>query len=586
MYCISRAVLAILPAVALVTLLTNGLACCVLVRRRMRTASNAILAALSVSNTVTALTPAPVYLFFYAFGHHADFLSSGWCKPHTVLASYLPTSFHVVSVWLTLLLAVQRYLHVCRSGSGGRRTNSWARPPMSRISLAIGALFVLGPVFQSIQLMLHTCEPVTVPSRTAGMFINDGRLSYTNMTSYALDRLLGANYERVMLMHQWAHVLCVNFVPSILLIIFNALLIAEIRKSIARRARLRLCSSGNITLSTTSNNNNNNGSNNNSSNTAVNKKPKRRVRRGDSQSTTLMLVTVLCISLVLEVPLGLTRLVQTLNFTFELGLSKRSFMKLAVLLNALIVVSYPANLLIYCAMSRLFRRAFLRQLRALCCCLSWIPYCNPNGSPHSTELLSFELASRQIPIAPATNGASVNGNASSESVRAKERAADQLDISPDEQRNVNFDSPVAVVGPLVARVRFPTRRESSPVSTPSPPHPTRTPAPGRAATNPGALTALKGLNVPTNTSFVKFTPAEESSEREHTTNSTTTTTSSTAYSYLTAQKDTLRLGVHLNPLGALQRRHELENGGFGIELDTPSPTPSDRSRGSFRLALL
>ena len=535
-----------LPAVALLTLLTNGLACGVLVRRRMRSASNAILAALSVSNTLTALAPAPVYLHFYALGHHTEFLAIGWCTPYTLLASYLPSSFHVVSVWLTLLLAVQRYLHVCRSGSGGRRTNSWARPPMSRIGLMIAALFLLGPLFNVLQLVMHTCEPVTVPSRTAGVSIDGRHLQYTNMTSYVTGlRLLGEHYKQVTLLQHWAHVLFVNFLPSLLLIIFNALLILEIRRSIARRARLRSGSS--CTQSSPHSN----------SNGAI-AKPKRRVRRGESQSTTLMLVTVLCISLVLEVPLGLTRIVQTLSFTFGWGLSERRFKKLALLLNALIVVSYSANLLIYCAMSRLFRRAFLRQLRAFCCCLSRIPFCDPNRSPHSTELLSFELASRQNPIA-ANNSTSGDGRkASIRRVNGRAAAAaEQLDISPEENIN-NLDSPAAAVAPiaLVSRVRFPIdHQESSPESTPSPPHPTRTPVPSRESTNPnGAITAIRLRSASADRYGVEITAAVDVSEPEQTTASTKTTTTATSESTIcsSVRPKAFRPGVQLNVLGGLR----------------------------------
>ena len=570
-----------LPAVAFLTLLTNGLACGVLVRRRMRNASNAILAALSVSNTLTALAPAPVYLHFYALGHHTEFLSIRWCTPYTLLASYLPSSFHVVSVWLTLLLAVQRYLHVCRSGSGGRRTNSWARPPMSRIGLMIAALFLLGPIFNVLQLVMHTCEPVTVPSRTAGVSFDGRRLEYTNMTSYVTGlRLLGEHYKQVTLLQHWAHVLFVNFLPSLLLIIFNALLIIEIRRSIARRARLR---SGSSCTQSSSHSN---------SNGAI-AKPKRRVRRGDSQSTTLMLVTVLCISLVLEVPLGLTRIVQTLSFTFGWGLSERRFKKLALLLNALIVVSYSANLLIYCAMSRLFRRAFLRQLRAFSCCLSRIPFCDPNRSPHSTELLSFELASRQNPIAHNTTSGNC-GHLNNASIRRANgraaAAAEQLDILP-EKNVANLDFPATVVAPiaLVSRVRFPIdHQQSSPESesTPSPPHPTRTPVPSREPTNSnGAITAIRMRSASADSYGVKIRAAVDVSEPEKTTASTTTTATTTSASTicLSVRPKAFRPGVQLNVLGGLRSINDLENS-LGIELATPSPSVSDRSRGSFRIA--
>ena len=115
------------PLLVVVIVVCNVLVCVVLVRPVMRTATNAVLVAIALSDSLTGLWPIPVYIWLYAAGTKDDWVPYSWCYAYFCLTDYLPTIFHTISIWLTVLLAAQRYACVCRgelprSGAAHRRS--------------------------------------------------------------------------------------------------------------------------------------------------------------------------------------------------------------------------------------------------------------------------------------------------------------------------------------------------------------------------------------------------------------------------------------------------------------------------------
>ena len=105
------------PILVGVTLLTNICVCVVLVRPNMRSATNTLLVAMAVSDTLTGICPLPAYFRFYSRsdGAHREWVPYHWCAAFYFLTDHLPTIFHTASVWLTVALAAQRYIYVCLS---------------------------------------------------------------------------------------------------------------------------------------------------------------------------------------------------------------------------------------------------------------------------------------------------------------------------------------------------------------------------------------------------------------------------------------------------------------------------------------
>jgi len=102
------------PPVILLTLITNSLICVVLLRRGMRTATNLLLAAMALSDMLTGLCPLPCFVYFYTLQANRDWVPYSWCAAYVTLTDRLPTVFHTASIWLTVALAVHRYICVCK----------------------------------------------------------------------------------------------------------------------------------------------------------------------------------------------------------------------------------------------------------------------------------------------------------------------------------------------------------------------------------------------------------------------------------------------------------------------------------------
>lgn len=103
------------PGLICGTLVVNVMVCLVLLKPHIRSTTNTILTAMAVADTMTGLCPLPCYLYFYTAGHYREFVSYDWCYSYLCLTDFLPSIFHTASVWLTLVLALQRYLSVCHA---------------------------------------------------------------------------------------------------------------------------------------------------------------------------------------------------------------------------------------------------------------------------------------------------------------------------------------------------------------------------------------------------------------------------------------------------------------------------------------
>jgi len=102
------------PPLILLIVITNSLICVVLLRREMRTATNLILAAMALSDMLTGLCPLPCFIYFYTLEANRDWVPYRWCAAYVTLTDRLPTVFHTASIWLTVALAVHRYIFVCK----------------------------------------------------------------------------------------------------------------------------------------------------------------------------------------------------------------------------------------------------------------------------------------------------------------------------------------------------------------------------------------------------------------------------------------------------------------------------------------
>ena len=75
---------------------------------------NQVLMAMALSDMMTLLFPAPWQFYLYTFGNHGEPMRPlAACYAYRMMIEVIPNLFHTASIWLTLALAVQRYIYVC-----------------------------------------------------------------------------------------------------------------------------------------------------------------------------------------------------------------------------------------------------------------------------------------------------------------------------------------------------------------------------------------------------------------------------------------------------------------------------------------
>merc|ERR1711988_1772195 len=108
----------------------------------MRTPTNLVLLAMAVSDLLTIVWPAPWYFYIYTMGN-TDVITDA-ITGYTFEATLgpMPQIFHTASIWLTLALALQRWIYVCRANTA----RDWCSMKNTKIGIAI--IFILAFLHQ------------------------------------------------------------------------------------------------------------------------------------------------------------------------------------------------------------------------------------------------------------------------------------------------------------------------------------------------------------------------------------------------------------------------------------------------------
>ncbi|KAH3818501.1 sex peptide receptor-related protein 2-like [Dreissena polymorpha] len=128
------------PILVIVTSLANILVVTVLLRKKMRTATNIILVAIAISDSLTGLVTLPV--IFPAYGSYASgslTFTKASCETFMVVKYFISRAFHTISIWLTVILGMQRFVSV----RFPFRVNTFFS--MSRTTIAIISVALLSP---------------------------------------------------------------------------------------------------------------------------------------------------------------------------------------------------------------------------------------------------------------------------------------------------------------------------------------------------------------------------------------------------------------------------------------------------------
>ncbi|XP_037072830.1 sex peptide receptor-like [Pollicipes pollicipes] len=311
----------VMPFLLVVTIIANTLIVVVMNRRHMRTPTNLVLMSMAISDMLTLLLPAPWMLYLYTFGNYNKPLDSVYaCYMYVTLTETLPSLFHTSSIWLTLALAVQRYIYVCHAAAA----RTWCTAP--RVIKAIIWIYMVSLMHQSTRFFDRSFTTVEI--------IYQGRVATSCAPSIPHWITDGHSQDFYFGFYYGFRVLFVHMLPCISLVVFNILLFRTLQEAQAKRDMLFRESSS---------------------------KGKRECKRAiDSNCTTMMLIVVVSVFLIVEIPLAVVtclHIIENLMDNAQL-LDYEVSKALVVIINFIISLSYPVNFAIYCGMSRQFRETF------------------------------------------------------------------------------------------------------------------------------------------------------------------------------------------------------------------------------------
>ncbi|CAF0862048.1 unnamed protein product [Adineta ricciae] len=307
------------PLIIIISTVLNSLIAVVLLQKHLRSPTNILLLAIALYDTLTGLFPFPAYIFVFTFRQCNDYIPFNYGWFHRINHDVLPFIFHTCSIWVTVVLAIQRYIYVCHS----EKAKQWCTVPMALKAIAcvnILALIVAIPMF--IEGTFHA-----VPVRS----LLDPKKVFNacSVRDYSEDE----RYRTLFSIYSLIRALLINVGPCTILVIFNAILVERMREAKQNRDKLI-------------------------------RRRSYESRAQEQTNVTFMLIIVVTLFLIVEIPMAIYIIVTAILRLFQSSFLQ-NFLQFAVqLLNFAVLLSYPINFFIYCRMSRAFRDAFTRLLCA------------------------------------------------------------------------------------------------------------------------------------------------------------------------------------------------------------------------------
>lgn len=289
-------------------IISNILNIAVLTQKNMVTSTNYILVALAIADMLTMVSYLPYAIYFYC-ATVPDLLyrhPKGWIIYLLFNTNFIITC-HTIAMWLTVALAVFRYIVVCHHTLGPKLCN------LQRAKITIVAVFFATVFFCIPNYVMY--KPV--PTDNGGWWFEDN--------PYVTPFLKVFNY--------WLFGVVLKVAPCVLLTVLSSLLIHAMHAAEQKRQRLK----------------------------SMGKRAESE-RTSEHNRTTAMLVSVVLCFVVAELPQGI--------LAFLSGVDGNIFVNVYVPLgdvwDIIVLINSAVNFLLYCIMSRQFRKTFQEVILKLC----------------------------------------------------------------------------------------------------------------------------------------------------------------------------------------------------------------------------
>lgn len=290
-------------------IISNLMNIVVLTRRSMITPTNCLLTALAISDLLTMVVYLPYVMYFHCVTLPAGTYPHPWgWIVYLLFNSYFTITAHTVSMWLTVALAMFRYIAVCH------HVHAITMCSLSRARLTILSIVVSTPLFCIPNYVLY--RPVILDTGSYWFEENAFVSSFHRTFNY------------------WLFGVVLKVIPCILLVVLSALLLNAMKTANTRRRSLvgHRSSGGGV-----------------SGSDAGTERDSREYNR-----TTCMLVAVVLFFVATEFPQGLLALLS--------GIDQRVFdhvyVPLGDIWDVVAIINSAVNFILYCTMSRQFRTTF------------------------------------------------------------------------------------------------------------------------------------------------------------------------------------------------------------------------------------
>ena len=305
-------------SLVILTTLFNLLVIIVLFRMKIRNVIHVVLVAIAISDSLTGLVTLPTYIYVYQQhepGQHgardAYVLDKVWCNAFMISKFFISKWFHTVSIWLTLILGVQRFVSVIlpfKAQTLFNRRNTLA---------CVVVVFLVSP-------FLHIYHAITSKANADGF------------CQWTLDDKWGLAYV-------WLTLLLMHLIPCIALLLLSAVMICRLYSATSQALGGDDCNSS-----------------------------MKAKRQNWNRRMTIIVTTIVIAFLIPEIPYGIFLLYTVIRvhsgkhiMTLE---ANRIF---HAVYEIVLVLSFHANFWIYTILNKRFRSELARMFREIGRAINW-----------------------------------------------------------------------------------------------------------------------------------------------------------------------------------------------------------------------
>ncbi|XP_014203444.1 sex peptide receptor [Copidosoma floridanum] len=332
--------------------IANGLNIAVLSRKEMSSPTNAILTGLAVADLLVMIEYIPYVIHTHLYHRpKRDTYTYGWAL-FVLFHSNYAQIFHTISIWLTVTLAVWRYIAVAYPQKN-REWCSYRRTIMAIVAAYVIVPLLCSPMYLTTEIVIknrlldaNDCEVNLTARQLHGkQDTNSTNAEPKNTTLYFVAMTESARAIGFEDLNLWVYGVVIKLIPCLALTIFSRRLILALVE--AKKRRKKLTTTTMLKMEE-------------SASVAEGKKRKRKHSRlidkeKQTDRTTKMLLAVLLLFLLTEFPQGMMGLLSGL-----LGkpFFNTCYLKLGEVMDILALINSAINFILYCAMSRQFRQTF------------------------------------------------------------------------------------------------------------------------------------------------------------------------------------------------------------------------------------